>query len=163
MPDIGNLLGLMIPNWMIWEWRRLLPLLPPSVRQWLEEKARELRVSTLPYPQQRVQIERDIRQRFGTLDAGLSVEDKIALMLMLIMRNMDREIEDQARRVQSLQATGARKPAPAARQDASPSIDVETMKLKRVIDKRSQMFDTLRQIIDRHNDTAKNVIQTVPR
>lgn len=43
------------------------------------------------------------------------------------------------------------------------SIDVETMKLKRMIDKRSQMFDMLRQIIDKYNETAKNMIQSMGR
>ena len=45
----------------------------------------------------------------------------------------------------------------------SPSIDVETMKLKRMIDKRSQMFDMLRQIIDKYNQTAKGVIDSIGR
>ena len=37
------------------------------------------------------------------------------------------------------------------------------MKLKRTIDKRSQMFDSLRQIIDKYNETAKNMIQAIGR
>ena len=37
------------------------------------------------------------------------------------------------------------------------------MKLKRLIDKRSQMFDMLRQIIDKYNETAKNIIQSMGR
>ena len=43
------------------------------------------------------------------------------------------------------------------------SIDVETMKLKRMIDKRSQMFDMLRQIIDKYNQTAKSMIDSIGR
>jgi hypothetical protein len=46
---------------------------------------------------------------------------------------------------------------------AAPSIDVETMKLKRMIDKRGQMFDMLRQIIDKYNETAKGLIQSMGR
>ena len=45
----------------------------------------------------------------------------------------------------------------------SPSIDVETLKLKRMIDKRTQLFDTLRSIIDKYNETAKNIIQSIGR
>ncbi len=45
----------------------------------------------------------------------------------------------------------------------APSIDVETMKLKRMIDKRSQMFDMLRQIIDKYNQTAKSMIDSIGR
>ena len=37
------------------------------------------------------------------------------------------------------------------------------MKLKRMVDKRSQMFDMLRQIIDKYNETAKNIIQSIGR
>ena len=47
--------------------------------------------------------------------------------------------------------------------NASPSVDVETMKLKRMIDKRSQMFDILRSIIDKYNETAKNIITSIGR
>jgi hypothetical protein len=49
------------------------------------------------------------------------------------------------------------------RREGSPSIDVETMKLKRLVDKRSQMFDMLRQIIDKYNETAKGIIQSIGR
>ncbi|CAN0599418.1 unnamed protein product [Laminaria digitata] len=37
------------------------------------------------------------------------------------------------------------------------------MKLKRMIDKRGQMFDMLRQIIDKYNETAKGIIQSIGR
>ena len=47
--------------------------------------------------------------------------------------------------------------------NASPSVDVETMKLKRMIDKRNQMFDILRSIIDKYNETAKNIITSIGR
>jgi hypothetical protein len=42
--------------------------------------------------------------------------------------------------------------------DARPSIDVETMRLKRTIDKRSRMFDMLRQIIGKYNETASAIL-----
>ena len=45
--------------------------------------------------------------------------------------------------------------------ESGKSIDVETMKLKRLIDKRSQMFDMLRQIIDKYNQTAKGIIDSM--
>ncbi|HJQ61087.1 MAG TPA: hypothetical protein VJ890_29550 [Vineibacter sp.] len=44
-----------------------------------------------------------------------------------------------------------------------PSIDVETMKLKRLIDKRSQMFDMLKGIMEKYDATAKGVIQGIGR
>jgi hypothetical protein len=46
---------------------------------------------------------------------------------------------------------------------ASKSVDLESMKLERLVTKRSQMFDTLRQIIDRYNQTAKGVIDSIAR
>ena len=136
-------------------------------------------------------------------DPSLTVEDKVTLMLMLIMKKMDRDIERQTQYVNSIQqqqsnrekagqglsllgtaggavvgsivpglgtAVGSKLGGAlggAAGQMAqggnSPSIDVETMKMKRMIDKRSQMFDMLRQIIDKYNETAKGVIQSIGR
>jgi hypothetical protein len=44
---------------------------------------------------------------------------------------------------------------------ASPSIDLETQKLKRMIQKRAQLFDLLGKIMERHNQLAKNVVQSM--
>lgn len=49
----------------------------------------------------------------------------------------------------------------AGQQQGSPSIDVETMKLKRMIDKRSQMFDVLGKIIEKYDQTARSVMQNM--
>lgn len=107
-------------------------------------------------------------------DSSLTVEDKVCLMLMAIMKKMDEEIEKQAQYVNSLQQQQSKKGGKGGGGKgggkgggggggSSPSIDVETMKLKRLIDKRGQMFDMLRQIIDKYNETAKNVIQSIGR
>ena len=104
-------------------------------------------------------------------DPALTVEDKVTLMIMLIMKKMDKDIERQAQYINGLQqqqgggggVPGAGTSGSGAGGDSSPSIDVETMKLKRLIDKRSQMFDMLRQIIDKYNETAKNIIQSIGR
>lgn len=87
-------------------------------------------------------------------DPHLTVEDKITLMLMLIMNKMDKQIEAEGQYVNQLQQQQQNSKGGSK----GPSIDVETMKLKRMIDKRSQMFDLLRQIIDRYNETAKGII-----
>jgi hypothetical protein len=71
---------------------------------------------------------------------------------------MDADIENQTTLVKAKKATVA--PAP---HNAGGGIDVETMKLKRMVDKRAQMFDMMRQIIDRHNQTAQNVIRNLGR
>ena len=126
-------------------------------------------------------------------DPSLTVEDKVTLMLMLIMKKMDKDIERQAQYINSIQqqqsnrrkkgntlgkvgtVAGGALGGPAGAKVGggvggkmggggnSPSIDVETMKLKRLIDKRSQMFDMLRQIIDKYNETAKGIIQSIGR
>jgi hypothetical protein len=107
-------------------------------------------------------------------DPSLTVEDKVTLMIMLIMKKMDKDIEKQANYINSLQQQqnggqggfpgGATGPGGGGGGDgSSPSIDVETMKLKRLIDKRSQMFDMLRQIIDKYNQTAKGIIDSMGR
>jgi len=148
-------------------------------------------------------------------DSSLTVEDKVTLMLMLIMNKQDDDIQRQAQYLNSIQqqqsnrrgiapsgkgiplskvgsmSGGAGGPGMAAGVGGlgsntgggtpstvagipvgqfglgeganSPSIDVETMKLKRMIDKRTQMFDMLRSIIDKYNETAKNIIQAIGR
>ncbi len=111
-------------------------------------------------------------------DPSLTVEDKVTLLIMLIMNKMDQDIERQAQYINSIQqqqaarggiggqaaglAAGTGTTITGSGTD-SPSIDVETMKLKRMIDKRSQMFDMLRQIIDKYNQTAKGIIDSIGR
>jgi hypothetical protein len=127
------------------------------------------------------------------MDPSLTVEDKVTLMLMLVMKKMDRDIMRQANYINSIQqqqskrqgkgkalgglgtAAGFALGGPMGAKAGggiggkmgggmnSPSIDVETMKLKRMTDKRGQMFDMLRQIIDKYNETAKGVIQSIGR
>jgi hypothetical protein len=43
------------------------------------------------------------------------------------------------------------------------TIEGETLKLQRLIEKRSEMFDMLRQIIDKYNATARNITQSMGR
>jgi hypothetical protein len=104
-------------------------------------------------------------------DPTLTVEDKVTLMIMLIMKKMDKDIEKMANYINQLQQQqskggkggGGGKGGKGGGGGGSPSIDVETMKLKRLIDKRSQMFDMLRQIIDKYNQTAKGIIDSMGR
>ena len=102
-------------------------------------------------------------------DSSLTVEDKVTLMIMIIMKKMDEDIEKQANYINKLQqqqnkgGKGGGGKGKGGGGGKSPSIDVETMKLKRMIDKRGQMFDMLRQIIDKYNETAKNIIQSMGR
>jgi hypothetical protein len=106
-------------------------------------------------------------------DPTLTVEDKVTLMIMLIMKKMDKDIEKMANYINQLQQQqnkggggkggGGKGGKGGGGGGGNPSIDVETMKLKRLIDKRSQMFDMLRQIIDKYNQTAKGIIDSMGR
>jgi hypothetical protein len=97
-------------------------------------------------------------------DPTLTVEDKVTLLLMQIMKKLDKEIEAQGNNLQKLQAQGGQGQNGMNGQGGQgPSIDVESMKLKRLVDKRNQMFDTLRQIVEKYNQTAKGMIDTVGR
>ena len=97
-------------------------------------------------------------------DPALTVEDRVTLMIMMIMKKMDQDIERQARYINALQQQQqGGKGGGGKGGGGAPSIDVETMKLKRMIDKRSQMFDMLRQIIDKYNQTAKGIIDSIGR
>jgi len=105
-------------------------------------------------------------------DPSLTVEDKVTLMIMLIMKQMDKEIERQAQAIDQLQKQQNKQGGGGGGKGGKggggggggdKSIDVETMKLKRLIDKRSQMFDMLRQIIDKYNQTAKGIIDSIGR
>ncbi|MBI4816843.1 MAG: hypothetical protein HY791_11325 [Deltaproteobacteria bacterium] len=128
-------------------------------------------------------------------DPSLTVEDKVTLMLMLITKKMDRDIENQTQYINSIQqqqgnrqgkgkglglvggVAGAALGGPAGAKvgssvggkignggnNSAPSIDVETLKLQRMVTKRQQMFDMLKAIIDKYNETAKGVIQSLGR
>jgi len=78
-------------------------------------------------------------------DRSLSVEDKVTHLLYLITKKMDQDIERQAQFINSIRPQST----------LGPSIDVETRKLKRLIDARSELFDKLRQLIDKFNQTVK--------
>jgi hypothetical protein len=104
-------------------------------------------------------------------EPGLTVEDKVVMLLMQVTKGFDKQIQDQANHVNQLQQQqnggggkgGKGGGGKGGGGGGEASIDVESMKLKRLIDKRGQMFDMLRQIIDKYNETAKNMIQSVSR
>lgn len=89
-------------------------------------------------------------------DPSLTVEDKIALVLSAIMKNMDKDIEAQAQHIANLQngTNGGAK---------NPSIDVEVSKLERLTTKRAQLFDSLKNILQKYDQTAKGIIDSIGR
>lgn len=85
-------------------------------------------------------------------DPALTLEDKVQLARLRLDQHLAQDsqvIAEQADRVEAL--------------GNAPSIDVEALKLKRMIDKRNQQLDLLRQIIDKYNDTAKGIIDSIGR
>jgi hypothetical protein len=90
-------------------------------------------------------------------DPALTIDDKMALIPIVLRRRIKIDIDEQANRIDELQQKafqGAESPQ---------SIDIETMKLKRMIDKRTQTYDLLRQIIDKYNQTANGIIDSIGR
>jgi hypothetical protein len=97
---------------------------------------------------------------------ALTVEDKIHILLQAVMKKLDKEIQAQGEHIQSLNGGEAKEKNTNVRRGAvegSPSIDVETSALNRLIQKRSQVFDMLRQIIDKYQQTAKGVTDSIGR
>jgi hypothetical protein len=96
-------------------------------------------------------------------NAALTVEDKIMLLLEAVMKKLDQEIEAQGNYVQGLNGGTGGAVRRGSIDGSSPSVDVETSRLKRLIDKRGQIFDMLRQIADKYAGTAKNVTDAMAR
>jgi hypothetical protein len=94
-------------------------------------------------------------ERMQELQRQLPSTDPVTEMILsdptVGLKKLDDDIADQSRRIQVL----------ASVQSDEAVIDVETMKLKRLIDKRSQTFDILRQIIAKYNETAKGIIDSM--
>jgi hypothetical protein len=83
---------------------------------------------------------------------SLTVNDKIMLMSTRIMGRIDQDIIQQSRHLEEIRGSVG-----------EPTLDVESMKLKRLIDKRTQMFNTLREVTDKYNQTAKGIIDAMGR
>lgn len=120
-------------------------------------------------------------------DPSLEMTDKILLFLMAVVKKIDDDLEKQMKKVNDLQqqankdvggkSAGGGKGGKGGggvsgaqggkggkggggadgKKESSPSVDMETMKLKRMVDKRSNIFDALRSIIDRIQQLAKAV------
>ncbi len=127
-------------------------------------------------------------------DPSLSVEDKVMLTLMLIMKKMDQDIEGQLQYISRSQNQGANRngatqgghglqqgqgvvPGQTAGAGGAggtggaegtsgadnPSIDIETAKLERMVKKRGHMFEMLKSLISKYDETAKSANQAIGR
>ena len=123
-------------------------------KQWIGQAVLNLVTSPLPVGLLLDKLQRDAHQQpeLNKLlqDVNLSVEDKVMLFLMLIVKKMDADIEVQAERATTKSAGAA-------------NIDVEMQKLQRLVQKRAQMFDMMSKIMDQYSEQAKNMIQSMGR
>ena len=78
-------------------------------------------------------------------DSDLKVADQVKVVY-------DKSVNDQGTQVDKSKA----KP-----DSSSTNTDLETQKLQRMVEKRSQMFDMLKQIMEKYDQTAKGVIQNL--
>ena len=83
------------------------------------------------------------------LDPSLSDADKVGFASLAILTDLDRDIDRASRAIAGMPPGSDR--------------DLEVLKLKRMIDKRAQGFDMLRVIIDKYNQTAKDIIDSMGR
>lgn len=88
-------------------------------------------------------------------DPSLTVEDKVALAFMLIIKKYDKRILAQSEKLERLQNGAA--------SGRSTSIDVEALKLSRMVTKQAQMADTLKSVLEKYNQTAKGVTDSIGR
>jgi hypothetical protein len=96
----------------------------------------------------RVVVSDDEVQRI-LLDPSSSDRDRVDALILSTIKSVDAEVNYYTERLRAI--------------PQSPEFDVEAMKLKRAIDKRTQTFELLRQIIDRYNATAKGIIDSIGR
>ncbi|MGQ0606471.1 MAG: hypothetical protein ACT4OD_05925 [Candidatus Nitrosotenuis sp.] len=87
------------------------------------------------------------------LSKAVTIEDKIMMLLLKVAEQMDAKIAEQAEKVNDIQS--------GQKSSDGKNIDIETMQLKRLIEKRGQLFDICRQIIDKYDETAKSSIQGI--
>lgn len=85
-----------------------------------------------------------------------NAEEYIASTYQLILDKLDLDITRQSETI-------ARLKREKRSMSEGPSVDIETLKLKRLVDKRSQIYDSLQQIIDKYNQTAKGIIDSIGR
>ena len=98
----------------------------------------------------------------GKKAAVKNTEDENLLTMQATVKHMDKEIETQIKRIKELEGQVS-KGDPKTKKAAEKSLDVETQKLQRMVQKRSQMFEMLGRVIDRYNEQAKKTIDSLGR
>jgi hypothetical protein len=81
-------------------------------------------------------------------DATLSVEDKVAMVMSMIAMALNEDIEEQLAKLERIQSG-----------EEAGDLEVETMKLDRLVTKREQFVETFKSVIAKYDETARSVIR----
>lgn len=144
-----------IPPWMSRKAQAIFEALPKDARAWAERRGKELSHSPSAFNQ--AQLTTEIRQKFVRAGSNLQAQQSVingltSAVLLFALSEMPPPLPGAASSFSG-----------GARQQSAPSIDVETMKLERMIQKRSQLFNMLNQIMEKYDATAKGIIQSLGR
>lgn len=104
--------------------------------------------------------------------SAMSLEDRLAHLLFRLTQKFDEKIGRQMRRIQALEENGkldgktfAKGGLDDAKGDAlqrlNGAMDREMFKLKRLTEKRKQLFDTIAKTIEVFDRTAQNAINSI--
>ena len=91
------------------------------------------------------------------LDPDLPLEDAIANFLTTLAELMDAKIEEQSEKIEKLRS-GEDSNSPQ-----KSDTDVEMMELKRLSERRSQLFDTFRQVSEKYSESTEKSVQGLGR
>jgi hypothetical protein len=142
-----------IPTWLARKATAIFQALPMAARTWAERRGKQLSQSPGGFDQAALSME--IRLKF--VRAGMSTQDQqtiingtLTAVLLAAIAGMPAGHGQPARQIQAF-----------PRLPSAPSIDVETKKLERLVQKRSQLFDLLSKVMERYDASAKSIIQSM--
>ena len=142
-----------VPPWMAQKGKAIFQALPESARTWAESRGKQLSQSPGAFDQAALSME--IRVRF--VRAGMSTQDQqtiingtMTAVLLAAIAGMPAGQGQPAKPIHAF-----------LRRPSGPSIDVETKKLERMVQKRSQLFDLLSKVMEKYDASSKSIIQSM--
>lgn len=127
-----------------------------NLESWAEFKA--IQLANCFHPEM---LRSELRALLGQ---GPGVDDLITHVLEAITLRAFSRMQARLRQAPPV-PLAIRPPAPPAGRAPvqAAALDIEMAALQRMVDKRSQMFDMLRSIVDQYNETSKSIIQSIGR
>lgn len=142
-----------VPVWMAQKATAIFQALPVAARTWAEARGKQLSQSPGTFNQAALTME--IRSKF--IRAGMSVQDQETIingtMTAVLLAAIAGMPAPSGRATNSINAI--------PRRSFEPSIDIETKKLERMIQKRSQLFELLTKVMEKYDASAKSIIQSM--